>query len=161
MKDVRDDRSGFTLIELLVVVAILGLVGMVAIPASASSAAHNLDVVEVQVRDAFERAISLARSTRQTHAVVFDTATDRFAVVDGAGTAVVDPLTKGDYVVAFDVPGQPKGIAIVSASFGANGPAAIFDGQGVPVEAGSVTFGCRSATRSLALNKATGKLATL
>jgi prepilin-type N-terminal cleavage/methylation domain-containing protein len=155
--DAARARSGFTLIELLVVLFILGLMAAVAVPATGSGYEHRLDMVEVQVRDAFDRASNLARSTRQTHGVVFDLTGDRFAVVDASGTAVTDPLTKRGYVVDFQRPDQPKGIDFADADFGVNRAAAIFDGQGLPVDGGTVEFRCKGATRTLSLDKATGQ----
>ena len=158
----RRSDSGFTLIELMVVVVIIGLMGTLAIPSSRSvGGEHKLDLVELQLRDALNRAMALARSTRSTHAVVFETSTDRFAVVDKAGDAVVDPLTQRPFVVEFDRPDQPSGIDIQTASFGANGAAAIFNGLGLPISGGTVSIAAPGAQRTLALNKATGKFATL
>jgi prepilin-type N-terminal cleavage/methylation domain-containing protein len=149
---------GFTLIELLVVMFILGLLAAVAVPATGSGYEHRLDLVEMQVRDALDRAASLARSTRRTHGVVFDLAGDRFAVVDKDGAAVIDPLTKGAYIVDFLRPDQPRSIDIADADFGPNGTAAIFNGQGLPVDGGSVEIRCKSAARTLSLDKATGRV---
>jgi len=152
-------RRGFTLIELLVVVSIMGVMALVALPAVGTGYSDRLDNVELQVRDAFGRAASLARSSRETHGVVFDLVTNRFAVVDGSGAAVDDPLTHRDYIVSFDRPDQPKGIDFTRASFGTNGTAAIFDGQGLPVVGGSVIFACKGLVRTLTLDPATGKIA--
>ena len=99
-------------------------------------------MVEIQLRDAFDRAANLARSTRQTHGVVFDLTGDRFAVVDGSGDAVPDPLTKREYIVEFTRPDQPKSIDFANADFGANG----------------VQIRCKDATRTLSLDKATGQV---
>lgn len=151
-------QAGFTLVELLVVLVIMGMMTMMAVPAAGSGYEQRLDLVELQVRDALARAQALARSTRTPHGVVFDTASDRFAVVDSSGSAVIDPLTRGDYIIDFDRPDQPRAIDFLSATFGANGHAAIFDGQGLPVNGGSVTIGCHEAARTLALDAATGKV---
>jgi prepilin-type N-terminal cleavage/methylation domain-containing protein len=153
---VRD--RGFTLIELLVVLVILGLLAAVVVPATGSGYEHRLDLVEVQVRDAFARAAGLARSTRQTHGVVFDLTGDRFAVVDRDGNAVTDPLTRRGYIVDFARPDQPRGIDFSDADFGDDGVAAIFDGQGLPTDGGTVQIRCKTATRTLSLDRATGQV---
>ena len=153
-------RGGFTLIELLVVLAIMGIMALVALPSVGTGYATRLDTVELEVRDALSRASSLARSSRETFGVVFDTTTDRFAVVDRNGIAVTDPLTRSSYIVAFDRPDQPKGIDFTRVDFGSNGVAAIFDGQGLPVLGGTIQFRCKGLARTLTLDAATGKVAS-
>ena len=150
--------AGFTLIELLVVLAIMGFMALIAVPASGAGYDQRLDLVELQITDALGRAQALARSTREPHGVVFDTTGERFAVVDGSGVAVTDPLTRSSYIVDFDRPDQPRGIDLRSASFGDNGIAAIFDGQGLPVNGGTVVVRCHGSSRTLTLDQATGQV---
>jgi len=152
--------EGMTLFELLIVVVVIAILAFVAMPASATGYDQRLDLVELQITDALGRAQALARSTRLPYGVVFDTEGNRFAVVDSNGNAVTDPLTKGSYIVGFDRPDQPKGIDFTTAAFGTNGAAAIFDGQGLPVNGGSVVVRCHSSTRTLTLDQATGELSS-
>jgi len=154
----RRTQAGFTLVELVVVIFILGLLAAIAVPSASGGYEARLDVVELQVRDALSRAAALARSTRSTHGVVFDVPGDRFALVDGTGTPVTDPLTHRDYIVDFQRPDQPQGIDVFSAAFGSEGAAAIFDGQGLPIDDGTLVLRCRTASRTLLLDKATGEL---
>lgn len=150
---------GVTLVELMVVALVLAiLVGVAAIPASADGGASGLDLAGIQLQDAFVTAQTLAYSLSEPHGVVFDVATERFAVVGPDGVAARDPLTHGEYSIDFTRVDQPRGVTIVSASFGATGSAGIFDGQGVPVTGGSVTLAKGSVTSTFVLDAATGKL---
>jgi prepilin-type N-terminal cleavage/methylation domain-containing protein len=156
----RARQRGVTLVELLVVTLILALLASVAaVPSSVDSATADLDLAELQVRDAFSTAQTLAYSLVVPHGVVFDPATERFAVVAQDGQPARDPLTHGAYEIDFRHIEQPRGVTIESADFGSTGTAGILDGEGVPVAGGSVTLAKGSATRTLVLDPATGKLA--
>ena len=154
-------HRAFTLIELLVVVSIMGLMAMLAVPMAATTYADRLDLAELQVRDAVQRAQSLARSTRTPHGVVFDWRSERFAVVDSQGLAVIDPLTRSSYVVDFRRPDQPRGLDIHSADFGSSGTAVVFDGDGLPITGGSVEVRCKGSVRLLTIDAATGQISSL
>ena len=152
---------GFTLVELLVVVAIMGLMAMIAVPMAGTSYGDRLDIAELEVRDAVLRAQTLARSSRAAHGVVFDLSTDQFAVVDGNGLAVIDPLTRASYVISFRRPDQPRGLDLHAASFGRTDNSVVFDGDGLPVAGGTVEIRCHDATRVLTVDPATGEVASL
>ncbi len=152
--------AGFTLVELLVVIAIVALIAGVAVPSSGDNRSFRLAAVETQVRDALNHARMLASTTGQTHGVLFDTREDAFAVIDGSGRAVRDPLTKRGYVVTFDRPDQPQAIDIQSASFGSNGAAAIFGPDGLPEKGGTVLVACKGVSVLFTLDRATGKLSS-
>lgn len=150
---------GFTLVELLVAAAIIALLAAVAaIPASVDSAEADLDLAEIEVRDAFTTAQALAYSLGVPHGVSFDPQHERFAVVAQDGQAVQDPLTHGAYEIDFRHVAQPRGVTIEAVDFGPTGTAGILDGQGVPVAGGSLVLAKGAATRTLVLDPATGKL---
>ncbi|HZL99324.1 MAG TPA: hypothetical protein VFD43_03640, partial [Planctomycetota bacterium] len=145
-------------LELLVVVAILGILSGIAGVASGVSGEQQLDMAELQIRDALAWAQAQARSNRSAAAVVFDAGQDRFALVDADGAALSDPVTQSAYVVSFRRPNQPRLVDLLDAAFGAAGRAAIFDAQGLPLTGGTITLQALGTTRTLTLDPATGAL---
>lgn len=153
----RPAAGGFTLLELLVVVVVLSIMAGVVAMSSADRGGQAVELGAVQVTDALQRAATLARSQRRPHGVAFDVAADRFAIVDEDGVPAVDPLTRKEYIVSFHRPNQPP-VDLQSASFGTAGSAALFDAQGVPLTGGQVRLQSGSATLTLTLDAATGRV---
>lgn len=154
----RRPHGGFTLVELLMIVVILAMTASVALLSSGGGDAQALDLATIQIQDTVERAQALAQSQRVAHGVVFDLASNQLALVNDAGVAVDDPLTKMPMVIGFATPGQPQGIDITGADFGTAGTTALFDPQGVPLAAGTVTLSRGSVTRTLTFDGATGRI---
>jgi type II secretory pathway pseudopilin PulG len=147
-----------TLVELMIVIMIVAIFGTAAMPRFQGDRSVKLRLVELQASNAIDYAAHLADVTASTHAVVFDPASDGFAVVDGDGVPVADGRSLAPYVLTFDQPGQPSGVDVTAASFGANGPAAIFGPDGLAEQGGTVTVTCDGVVTTLALNAATGRL---
>jgi hypothetical protein len=124
-----------------------------------AGSARALDMAEIQLRDAMQRAQALAMSNRSPYAVVFGVATDRFAVVNENGQVVAGPLTKLPWIVDFTRPNQPKRVEIERVHSGVAGVAAIFDSQGVPLVGGSLTLRHMELRQALVMDAATGRLA--
>ncbi|MGQ0552537.1 MAG: pilus assembly FimT family protein [Planctomycetota bacterium] len=150
--------SGFTFLELIVVMVLLALMASIAIPAVGSGYEARLDIFEIQVRDAFANARALAHAERAPHALVFDLATERLAIIRADGQFAQHPLTKANYLVDFLLPDQPKGLDLYAAAFGKNGVAAIYDAQGRPAASGTVELRCKNAVRMLQLDGVTGRI---
>lgn len=154
----RSRQAGVTLLEMLLVVVILGIVAGTASMAAGEDSVVRLDLAAMQVRDTVDRARALAFSNRLAHGVVFDTNADRLALIDGDGNMVIDPLTQAPMLVEFTGVGQPQGVDITAAAFGDSGSSAIFDAQGVAVDAGSVVLEHGGQSVTLSLDAATGRM---
>lgn len=145
-----------TLLELLMVVVVISIMATLALPGNADTGASRLHQVELEIEAAVARARSEAAGSGRPHGVVFDLAGDRFAVVGADGKPLEDRLTRRDYVIEFDQPGQPEGIDIVAADFGRGGTAVVFDPDGLPEDGGSVTLRCLGAQLVVTVEEATG-----
>jgi hypothetical protein len=141
---------------MLMVIFLVALLAGVASVSVGDGVEHQLEMADVQVRDALAWAQTLARSSRTPVGVVFDPAGERFAVVDQDGAQLPDPLTRRGYEIAFLRPNQPRRVDLAGADFGACGQAAVFDAQGVPLTGGTVTLQAGGRTRVLTVDAATG-----
>jgi prepilin-type N-terminal cleavage/methylation domain-containing protein len=150
-------QAAMTLVELMIVIVIVAIFGTASLPSFQVDDSVRMRLVELQASNAIDYAAHLAERTGAPHGVVFDTASDGFAVVDRRGVPVRDLLGQEAYVVSFDRPGQPKGIDFTAASFGDDGPVAIFGADGLPEHGGAVTVSCQGLITTLALNAATGR----
>jgi hypothetical protein len=141
-----------------VVVALLGiLISLAGTPTNDRSGAF-VDLAEVQIADALQMARTVSFSMGVPHGVVFDVEQERLAVVGPDGVAISDPLTHGPYELSFLREDNLPGLDLVAVDFGVTEGAAIFDGQGVPVQGGSITIRHQDQERILVLDAATGKL---
>jgi prepilin-type N-terminal cleavage/methylation domain-containing protein len=157
----RDRHAGFTLVELLVVVFLVALLAGLASVSVGDDAQGQLELADLQVRDAIAWAQTLARSSRAPMGVVFEPGGDRLAVVDETGTQVTDPLTRRGYEVDFSRPNEPRRVSIQAADFGACGTALIFDAQGWPLAGGTLTLAAGGGLRTLTVDGATGRVESL
>ncbi len=142
-------RRGFTLIEILMVVVILGILSAVILPQLGSrddqKAISGARVLVADIMYAQNRAIA----TQKVHYVVFDTAANKYQVLDAwPSTIIKHPVNGGPYVVQFgSASGSTvKDASISSAVFDAK-PVLAFDAMGVPhsYDAGTGTLAALSA----------------
>ncbi len=155
---VTREARGFTLVEMLVVITLIGMMAATATTAASESGDFRLNLIQTEVCDALEYAKALSRSTREAYGVVFEASSERLAIVDESGNLVVDPLTKGDYIIDFTQPQYPPGINIVSASFGDAGSALVVDPDGVAMAGGSIVLSFAGVSRTLTIDLATASL---
>ncbi len=155
---VAPGTPGLTLIEVLVVVAVLAMLSSMAMVSSGEGDEYALELASTQIVDTVDRARTLSRSSRRAHGVAFDVERDRFALVDESGLPVTDVLTKRPFILDFISPGQPRGVDITVADFGSASTTALFDADGIPVAAGSLTLVRGKAARVIRLDAATGRM---
>ncbi len=133
--DAPRNDDGFTLIEIIIVVVILAIAAAMAIPMMSSGASMQVRSAAGMVAADLEYAKSMAISTGQFYAVVFDAAAESYEIQDSAGNVIAHPVRKGfNYVVDFQNEGRLDRVDIVDADF--NGNATVkFDYLGMPWDA--------------------------
>jgi type II secretion system protein H len=130
--------SGFTLIELIIVVVILGIAAAMAIPMMSSASSMQVRSAAGMVAADLEYAKSMAISTGQVHAVVFDDAAESYEIQDSTGNIIAHPVRKGfNYVIDFQNDSRLDRVDIVNVDFNANATVK-FDYLGMPWDAGDV-----------------------
>lgn len=127
--------GGFTLIEIIMVIVILGIAAAIAVPMMSSATSMQVRAAAGMVAADLEYAKSMAISTGQLYAVVFDDATESYEIQDWTGNVIAHPVRKGfDYVIDFQNDGRLDRVDIVNADF--NGNATVrFDYLGMPWDA--------------------------
>jgi type II secretory pathway pseudopilin PulG len=153
-------QSGHTVLELLVVAMVLMILAAIVLPSGSMGVDRKLDTVQLEIQDAIDHAQSLAYHRAEPFGVRFGDAGDWFAVVDRAGAAVNDPLSRRPYVVRLDAPGQPSGVRVTHAEFGGR-PLAAFNEKGILNDSGQVHLRVQSTERWLAMNTASPVLAPI
>lgn len=118
----RVASCGFTLAEMLVTVAILGVVAAVAIPLLSSGDSTKLDVAAEETANLLRFAMSEARRTGGYVLVDGKTTAGQLALYNSsssaqlppwAGSAIIDPLTKGIAVLDVSNNAFSQGVKLI------------------------------------------------
>jgi len=156
--DIRDSEfetaatRGFSLMEVVLVTAIITIVAGLAIPRyGRATGRYQADLAARRVAADLRQAQLYARMTSASCTVAFTVATHQYQIVnapslDGAG---------GTYTV--DLTASPYKARIVSASFGGT-TQVIFNGWGLPDNAGTVVIAAGSEQRTISLSQQTGQV---
>ena len=131
----------YTLIEILVVVAILGIAGAMIVPAMGSTGILKTQGALRSIVADITFAQSDAVAFQEKRAIVFDTATSSYALVqvpgntvDKATNTMYDPTKPtGKWEVNFIADTRWGDARITAVNFGAGSQTLIFDGLGGPV----------------------------
>lgn len=141
----RSRANGYTLVEILVTITIMGIAGALVIPAVSSADALRSQAAVRQLISDLTFAQSDAIANQQQRAVVFDTATNSYAVhVVEAGVVldvIYDPFSPGKaYEIDFDDADYGK-VKLDAVDCGLNEPnILVFDEFGAPIdEPGGIT----------------------
>lgn len=150
-------NRGFTVMELVTVAMVMAILAVIAIPSTSMSHERKLDVLQLQLQDAMDRAQAMAYHTGSKHAAIFNPNHQWIAVINSMIVPMEDPLTHAMYIVHLGHPDQPSGIRIDSSNFNGRYFAG-FDEKGVLTSPGNVLISANGSQRLLSANTATAEL---
>ena len=158
----RKERYGFTLIELMMVVVILIISAVGAIPLMSFGG-------QIQVHAAADRLaadMNYARNLAITHGlsfgVRFSASQETYQIEDASGNIITHPVNKKAYQIAFSNDKRFSQVNIVQATFDATTlvrfdyQGSPYNGNGNPLNSGTVTLRADSETRLVAVEPITG-----
>ena len=112
MSSTHRTRSGFTIVELLATLVVMAILAVVAIPSSTVDTKRKLDMLQLQLQDGIDHAWSLAYHTGEKMSMYVNVPGQWFAVLDAQAVLQEDPLTRKDYAVLLNAPGQGQNVSI-------------------------------------------------
>lgn len=145
-------RRGFSLLELVLVTAILAIVSAIAIPRYGCAATrYQVDLAARRVAADLRQAQAHAKTTGASCTIVFSVATGSYCLMN------VPSLDRspGDYTV--DLMAEPYRASLVSASFNTTSQV-VFNGWGLPDNAGSVIVAVGTQQRTVTVDVQTGHI---
>ncbi len=159
------NRSAFTLVEVMVVVIILVLIGGLVVPLLRSTHDSQTSAAARIVAADLETARSLARTTMQTHSLVFNSDLTAYKVVANYGgesydqaQAIAHPVRAGhDFEVVLAAQAGMPEARVGAASFGGD-TYVTFNGLGEPLASGSIVVGAGEVAAQISVEALTGNV---
>ncbi len=136
------NRTGYTLVEVLIVVAILGIASAMIVPHMLSAGTLGVQAAARIIVADILYAQNDAIARQGVRKVVFDPATESYALTDESDSILTVRWKNGssnNYIVDFTTDDRFQGVEIVSADF--NGSSTLeFDALGGPSNGGTVVI---------------------
>ncbi len=136
------NRAGYTLVEVLIVVAILGIASAMIVPHMLSAGTLGVQAAARIIVADILYAQNDAIARQGVRKVVFDPATESYALTDESDSILSVRWKNGssnNYIVDFTTDDRFQGVEIVSADF--NGTSTLeFDALGGPSNGGTVVI---------------------
>ena len=155
--------GAFTLVEILVVIVILAIAAATVIPMMSSAGSIQIRSAAQMIAADLEYAKSMAISRGQNYSVVFNAGADSYAIQDQGGTVIAHPVKKGfTYVVDFANDARLNRVDIAAANFDGTSTVKFdylgspYDGDGNPLNSGSVTLQADTVTMTISVEAVTG-----
>jgi prepilin-type N-terminal cleavage/methylation domain-containing protein len=164
-------RKGFTLVEVLIVVVIISIAALMAVPMFSSAGSMQIRSAANIIAADLEYAKSMAITTGQNYAVIFDATAESYQVAivnpDATTTVIPHPVKQGfDYVEDFKNDSRLSRVNISSVQFDpGSGNTITFDYLGSPysgtdisnpLNSGSIAISADGATATISVEPVTG-----
>ncbi len=153
-------RRAFTILELLLVILVISLFAAVTIPAFFERAEVSLENASILLAQDLRAAQNRSAYLGEESLFHFHRAGDGYWVSDRAGELVENPATAESFVRSYSADGVFHGVRIANVDAGADRVFTI-DGEGRPVENARITLTYGEDSRTLAVEKGSGRVTIL
>jgi type II secretion system protein H len=156
-------RFGFTIIEVMIVVVIIAIAAAIAVPMMSSAGSMQIRAAASMVAADLEYAKSMAISTGQLYAVVFDTTAETYQIEDQNGSVIAHPVKAGfPYVVDFRADGRLDRVDMANVDFDTTSIVKFdylgspLNGGDTPLNSGVITLQAGGTTKTISVEPVTG-----
>ncbi len=160
MEPRRVARKGFTVFELLLTILVISMLAAITVPAFFSRPEVSLENATILLANDLRAAQNHSALSGRASFFRFLPNGDGYFVTSAEGNLVANPATGRDFERSYSADGVFTGVSIREAEAGHGGVLGI-DERGRPVQDARITLSYEGDSRTLVLEKGTGRLTIL